>query len=533
VPNSVYPWLFADGEQRTVAVRNGVSATWTPALASGAIRSASSDLTLSPPGTTSNSPPDILTQRFDLKAPVYITEQQRLANRGAILTADVSLSAATLSVDSTDSFPQAGNFMISTGTEDMLVNVANATTLNIVARAQDGTAARAVSGTDATLYQLLQVDFQNGGSQAFYVAGALNSGIHYLGMAATVGALKEYLPEQPLCLNFTFDGSYFEMLTSGNLAMFVIADGVVMNAPNSLVEQPYGGIYWHKFDFGSRKTRHLTLFLSAYPMAIAYPATDSMAPWDRAEDVIMSFDGDSFGQTEGYSWQNTPDGGGLGFSLEMMLALGISEFDYMSPVGGTGYSQQGSADPPAFPRPKYSGAHRVAAITAGPAPTLFVCALGHNDNGIARPQFAADTLSYWKALRAAWPQTVFVAVQYFFPAAGPAAPLAFQPNPLSTPNDTYILAALKAIGGPWVVVDTNQGTWQNSSGASGSFGSAGQPLLTGTGYGGAPGYAGGHSTGVGNGDLMIRDDGVHPSNLGARYLGQMTAAAIAAGVLSL
>jgi hypothetical protein len=32
---------------------------------------------------------------------------------------------------------------------------------------------------------------------------------------------------------------------------------------------------------------------------------------------------------------------------------------------------------------------------------------------------------------------------------------------------------------------------------------------------------------------MIRDDGIHPSNLGARYLGQKTAAAISAAVAAL
>jgi lysophospholipase L1-like esterase len=268
-------------------------------------------------------------------------------------------------------------------------------------------------------------------------------------------------------------------------------------------------------------------------MAIAYPVGATLQPWDRSKDLFISWDGDSFGQAEGYSWSSAPDTGGLGFYFEAMLDLGLSQFDYVGVVGGTGYSQEGPASPPAFPRPKYSGAQRVAAVAAGPAPSIFLCGLGHNDNAIDRVQFAADTRAYWATLRAAWPTSVLVAAQYYFPAAGPAAPQAFEPNPLSTPNDPAILAALRAAGGPWVFVNTNQGTWQNSSGATGSIGPVGQPLLTGTGYGGAPGYAGGHTTGVGNGDTMIRDDGIHPSNLGAQFLGSRTAAAIIAGVLAL
>ena len=534
IQNGLYPFTFADGEVRNVTVQNNTMVSWSPALGAGTIMSASVTPTLAPAGVASNAPAEILTQRFDLGAPVYLTQHQRLTRRGALLTGDLAASgAATISVDTTSGFPQNGNFMISTGAEDVLVNVADATTLDVIARAQDGTIATALSASAGTFYQLFEVDFGDGGTQAFYAPGALNSGLHYLGVAGTVGPLKEYQPKQPLSVHFVLNGSYFEVLASGNVSMFAIADGVVQQSANYLVEPSYGGAYWHKFDFGSSRTRHITLFASAYPMSIATSPTDTIAPWDRSQEPFISWDGDSFGQVEGYSWSSAPDGGGLGFYFEMMLDLGITQFDYTGAVGGTGYSQQGGASPPLYPRPKYSGVNRVAAVAAGPAPTLFFCGLGHNDNSIVRAQFAQDTATYWRALRAAWPDTVFVAAQYFFPAAGAAAPLAFQPNPLSTPNDPSILAALTAVGGPWVYVNSNQGTWTNSSGASGTFATPAQPLLTGTGYGGAPGYLGGHSTGVGNGDLMIRDDGIHPSNLGARYLGQKTAAAISAAVAAL
>ena len=535
VPNGIYHLTFDSGESRDVTVQLGTFASWGPALAPGTVMTATTSLTLAPAGMSAAAPAQLLTQRFDLGAPVYITQKNRLTRRGAVLTADLPASgAATMTVDSTVDFPQAGSFVVNTGYEDVLVSVADATTLTLLARAQNGTHATALTGAATTFYQVMEADFgAGGGTQAFYVAATLNSGKSYLGVAATVGALREYKPKQPVALHFVLDGSYFELLAEGNIAALVIADGVIQHAPNSIVEPTYSGCYWHKFDFGSRRVRKITLLLAAYPMSIAWAATDTLTPWNRSQDPFVSFDGDSFGETEGYSWQSAPDGGGLGLYLEAMLALGISQFDYAAPVGGTGYSQEGPSSPPVFPRPKYSGVHRVAAVVAGPAPAIFVGGLGHNDNGIGRQQFAADTLAYWTAIRAAWPSTVLVAAQYFFPAAGAQAPAAFEPNPRSTPNDPAILAALEAVGGPWVFINTNLGTWQNSSGVTGVMGVSGEPLITGVGYGGAPGYAGGHATGVGNGDLMIRDDGIHPSNLGARYLGTMTAQAITAGILAL
>lgn len=533
--NGIYALTFADGETRSVTIA-GLSATWSPALAAGTILTAAAHPVLAPAGVASTSPLDLLSQRFDAAAPVYVTQHQRLANRGAILTADLPATGApTLSVDSTANFPQTGNFLVGIGAEDILVNVANASTLNVVARAQDGTTAVALSNTASRLVQVLQVDFSGpGGTQAFYVPGRLNSGLNFLAVAGTVGALKEYEPEMPTSLHFSFTGSYFELLADGNTSLFVIADGVVQQSANYLVESPgYGGFYWHRFDFGSAKTRQITVLAGAYPAAVAYDPGAVMSPWNRSQDPFISWDGDSFGQTEGYSWSSRPDSGGMGLYVELMLALGITQFDYTGVVGGTGYSQQGPAVPPQYPRPKYSAVNRVPAVVAGPAPTLFFCGLGHNDNAISRTQFASDTQTYWHAVRAAWPNTVLVATQYYFPAAGPAAPLAFEPNPLSTPNDGAILAALTAAGGPWIYINSNQGTWVNSSGASGVFSTLHSPLLTGTGYGGAPGYQGGHATGVGNGDLYIRDDGVHPSNLGAAYLGRQTAAAVIAAVAAL
>ena len=316
IENGLYALTFADGEVRNVAVQNGTSVSWSPALAARVIMTATSAPKLAPAGVASRDPLSILTQRFDLTAPVYLAQHQRLSNRGAILTADLpSSGATTISVDSTANFQQSGNFMLSTGSEDLLVNVANAATLNIVARAQDGTSAAALTGAASTFYQLFEVDFGGGGgTQAFYVAGSLNSGLSYLGVASTVGALKEYEPEQPLSMHFVLDGSYFEVLANGNVSMFAIADGVVQQSANYAVETPYGGAYWHKFDFGSRKTRNVTLFASAYPMSIATAPTDTIEPWDRSKDPFISWDGDPSARRKATAGRALPTAAGWVFT---------------------------------------------------------------------------------------------------------------------------------------------------------------------------------------------------------------------------
>ena len=187
-----------------------------------------------------------------------------------------------------------------------------------------------------------------------------------------------------------------------------------------------------------------------------------------------------------------------------------------------------------FPHPKFNALNRIAATTSSLETTIFFAGNGHNDCNLGKPtDVAANIHAYFAAIRAAWPSTVIIAAEYYQQGAGSTSPAAFQPYANMLAQEPAILAGLESAGGPWVYINTMEGTWQNSNGASGVFNTLGVPLITGTGYGGAPGYAGGHSTGVGNADLMIRDDGVHPSNIGAHYLGDATATAIIAGVLAL
>jgi hypothetical protein len=534
LPNGIRRMIFPNGEEREVTVRNGIDASWLPALGAGTMLTAEASPTRHPAGVANSDPLQLFAARFDRAAPVHITQAERLQHPGAILTTALPASGETsFGVDSTADFPQNGEFVVQIAREDLRVRVVDATTLAIVERGANGTQPVQIYDATTNLYQVLDVDLRNGGTQAFLVTGGLNSGLRYAGVAPAVAPLIEYKPKQPLNLHFEFDGDSFEILASGNMAVLLLIDDVIQHTPDHLVEPSYSGRYWHRFDFGSRKPRRISLLMAAYPMAIAHAPGDTVRPWDRSAEPVVSYDGDSFGETEGYLWRSAPNGGGLGFFLETMLELGITQMDYGAPVGGTGYSQEGPAVLPTYPRRKYSGVNRVSSIAAGPAPLLFIGALGHNDNQIDSARFAADALTYWTALRRAWPHTILVATQFYFPAAGPREPEAFLANPLSTARDPLILQALTSAGGPWIFVNSNNGSWMNSRGASGTFGAPGQPLITGTGFGGASGYRGGRSTGVGNGDLMIRDDGVHTSNLGARHLGTQLAAAIRAGALGL
>lgn len=563
---------------------------------------------ISPPGTAGYNAATIFGQFFPQQGPVYVTQNKRLAQRPPIITADFAASGVSvINVDSTAMLPQSGNIMVNTPVgEDISVNVAGPTSLNVVARAQNGTTAQAIAGSTTTLFPLYEVDFGNGGgSQAFLAHGGLNSGQHYLGAAACVGAWKEYSPEQPICFHFIHSGQIFELLCSGNINFLVIADGVIQNPPQLFTEGAYAGNFWHQFDFGSIATRKITVIAACYPMAMAYAQTASVLPWDRSQDPLISWDGDSYGQGEGFTWQSIPNGGGLGVFFEIAFALGFTQFDYTDVIGGTGYLQQTAAAPPTFPRPKYSSANRASAVTAGPAPTLFFCGQGHNDTSTATPPgvvngstgsvgtttgttlvvssnagyptnnlpfvaalgtelmlvtginglnwtvqrgYAGSTAavqtnvtisaaapalftaiaSYFSAIRAAWATTVLAAGQFW--QTGSVAGTTFYVRACLT---SAILQGLQAAGGPWIFVDPILGTWQNSSGLSGTITAVGSQLITGQGWGGAPGYAGGHSTGIGNADLMIRDDDIHPSNVGSRYLGVAAAQAIRTAALGL
>jgi len=230
------------------------------------------------------------------------------------------------------------------------------------------------------------------------------------------------------------------------------------------------------------------------------------------------------------SWSTAPNTGGMGLYLEMLLALGITQFDMNNFVGATGYDQQSASNPPAEPRPRYSSVNRVAATVNGQAPTIFFCGQGHNDT--AGASYTTAVAAYWAAVRAAWPNTILVAAQFYQQGNGATAPQAFLPFAASLAKEAAILAALQAAGGPWIYINSSEGTWQNSSGASGVINTPGVPLITGTGYGQALGYSG-VAQPVGNANYYIRNDAVHPSNIGSRYLGTTIADAIRAGMAAL
>ncbi len=616
-------WTVSRGQEGTTALDSiplGTSILYLPAFhrrgadingSPGAADILGGAPIITPPGTGTNTPEAKITQRFDLLSPVYLTQGYRLGKYGAYLTADVASSGtAALAVNSTAQFPQSGNFMINTGWgEDILVNVANATHLNVVARAQNGTMASAVSGTATGLSIIQQVDFaQTGGSAAYISAGGLNSGNYYIAMAPQMSPLREYAAFQPMTMSFLFDGQAFAMAAQGPISLLMIVDGKVVHAPNDFVESPGlgAGIYWHRINFGSRRTRRIQLITFCMPMALAYLPQDTLLPWDRSGDPTFSYDSDSYGGVESHTWQDLMYGGGLGLYLEAALAMNLPNIDFGIPVGGAGYIGQPAAAPPAFPRPKYSAINRLLGLSHMAPPGVFFGGNGHNDgssstpagivnggqgtvaNGVlgtltlnsnagypstatagtfiisveselmlvtnnattswtvqrgyggttpvahtaaavsaCTPQMFTDIAIYWTTLRAVWPETVLLA-SHFWHQGFEAGASAYLRACLASP----ILRALSLAGGPWVFLDTILGTWQNSQGSTGRITGLGRPVITGTGYAAAPGYPGGHTTGDGNADYMI-SDGVHPSNRGAKYLGDVIATAARTAVLAL
>jgi hypothetical protein len=339
------------------------------------------------------------------------------------------------------------------------------------------------------------------------------------------------LQSDSICgLHFVFEGQAFEVSFAGNNAgVTMIVDGVYA-ASRRIVNAMVAGVLagpldsyntFVRFDFGSRATRRISFYgrSTQGPVSISVGAADRLEGWDRSDEPSMAVMADSYGGASTALW------GVSGLFWEAAALMGIPHCD-INAIGGTGYAPN-TGTPDTF-NPGNTFVARVAS-SAVRQPDLHLTAGGINDNnGSAAPPlydsaeqarlgFENAVFRYYRDLRSALPGTVLAAV-------GP-----WQPNvnyywDYAIDKVEVIVAAIRAAGGPWVVVDNLRGGWLNSSGASAER--TGQPWQTGTGTTANP-------QGDGNGDIYLSTDGTHPNEAGTSYLAGLLASQLGAAIRAL
>ena len=326
-------------------------------------------------------------------------------------------------------------------------------------------------------------------------------------------------------LHFIHTGSAFELLVSSvDIAVTLVADGNYVgcfDGSQPLVQMNTsltGGPFTQpnttlKFDFGSKATRHISLYslagLGACALVVA--AGDTVSAWDRSAEPSFAAIADSYGGVPTTIW------GFGGLFFQAALALNIPHVDLDS-IGGTGYAPNSANAATILAGNAYDA--RVPSITAS-VPDLFVAAGSINDNNTqalapydspaaAAAGFQAAVTSFYTDLRARLPFAVLAAL-------GPWQP---PPNLPASQGEldkaSVIKAALQAAGGNWIWIDNMNGGWSNSSGASSAPSASDGPWQT-----------------LANASSYIDTDDVHPNVAGAAYLSGRLAATLRAGILAL
>ncbi len=327
-------------------------------------------------------------------------------------------------------------------------------------------------------------------------------------------------------LHFNFTGRRFEILFGGtDISITLMVDGQYAT-PRFISTQLTGGVpgaplnqgdTYVQFDLGSRANRKISVYAKSTQglCAIAIAPEDSLSAWDRSDEPAMH------GMTDSYGGSFSPQWAGVGIFYEAAFELGIPHLD-INGIGGTGYAQNNvSTDVGnAF-------AARLPSVTQAKS-DLFLTAGGINDNNwlaffpyasaeAARLGFEAAVHAYFRALRAALPDSVLA-------ATGPWQPDATRYLDQALHKVDTVRSALAAVAGPWVFMDNLRGNWVNSAGVSSGANTG--AWQTGTGTVANP-------KGDGNGDLYVSADGTHPSEAGAAYLGRQIAQSLRAAILAL
>lgn len=286
---------------------------------------------------------------------------------------------------------------------------------------------------------------------------------------------------------FNTDAPYFGIALSQSTVLTMLVDGEYIAATPLGCTVAGSAKYYISVSFGAvRRSREIQLVFSAGCGfgGIAIGPNDTMFS-PKIPLLRITGEGDSYCQLSTTSFYS-------GILSEMALAIGADYF--CAPVGGTGYVHVNGVYPNAQTRiSQIINAH-------GGHSDVVMVALGIND--AMDGTIDAGVMAYYKALRIGLPNSLFIVIGAFCPVeTNGALYLAGRSNP--------IFAAVRAAGGPYIILDNISGTFESSWGTSGSVG--GLPWQTGTGKVGT-------TTGSGNGDIYVSSDGTHPNVAGADYL---------------
>ncbi len=290
------------------------------------------------------------------------------------------------------------------------------------------------------------------------------------GIYLPTGAAQTQLPA---ALEFMFDSDQFEIFCRDDTATIrIMVDGLYVSyTPISLTTS--GQNRHIHVDFGSSVIRHIRIESSLLALrSIKVPPTATVWTSSHRASPRVIMLGDSY------------LGGIDGIGLSLGHYLGWSNV-WEDGVGGTGYlKQNGSYEPLSA---------RLDTDLFPHSPDIVIIALGLNDaNYFAPSEIQAAAQSVYESILSTLPDTKLAVVGPWWPSGTPTAAILAARDAIKT----------AATGRAHLFIDPIVST----TAAPNTLG-----WITGTGKIGA-------TTGSGNADLYINNDGTHPSGPGRRYL---------------
>lgn len=330
----------------------------------------------------------------------------------------------------------------------------------------------------------------------------------------------------PTCMHFVFDGQVFELLAIAGVHISMVVNGkLASTGPYTTVNSNA----WTKYDFGTRDIRYISLYINGRVGGLSIGVNDSISPWNRSKDINAVYHADSYA---GVASPNLLTGGPFS---DAFLRLGFASWWGVNHGGGAYYNAGETSN----------AATAFAQLRAVDQCDLWMVGLGINEtrSTIGAALYDETVLSYYKSVRAAFPNAVIAAIGPWAPTESSAL------TATRTDISDSVYAQLQKISGPWVFMDNLTGNWYNSVKAKGLNKSASTSSTT-TVNGGpsintlsqSPVQSGtwqtgegrvGAVTGKGNGDLYVSSDATHPSAAGVSYLGSMIAHNLRQGILNL